>query len=57
MYINLFLANGIARKTKNSSIELLVITIKKRMVENISGDGRDKLENIWKKLQEKGNMT
>ena len=57
MCINLFLANGIARKTKNSSIELLVITIKKRMVENISGDGRDKLENIWKKLQEKGNMT
>ena len=29
MYTNLFLANGLARKTKNSSTELLVITIKK----------------------------
>ena len=29
MYINLFLANGLARKTKNSSTELLVILIKK----------------------------
>ena len=38
MYINLFLASGLARKTKNSSTELLVIIIKKRMVENISGD-------------------
>ena len=29
MYINLFLANELARKTKNSSIELLVIIIRK----------------------------
>ena len=29
MNINLFLANGLARKTKNSSTELLVIIIKK----------------------------
>ena len=29
MYINLFLANGLPRKTKNSSTELLVIIIKK----------------------------
>ena len=29
MYINLSLANGLARKTKNSSTELLVIIIKK----------------------------
>ena len=41
MYINLFqkryLANGLARKTKNSCTELLV-TIMKRMVENIRRD-------------------
>ena len=48
MYINLFIANGLARKTKNSSTELLVIIIKKRMVENISGDWNDKLENFSK---------
>ena len=29
MYINLVLANALARKTKNSSTELLVILIKK----------------------------
>ena len=29
MHINLVLANGLARKTKNSSTELLVIIIKK----------------------------
>ena len=38
MYINLFLANGHARKTKNSCTELLVIIIKKGMVENIRRD-------------------
>ena len=57
MYINLFLANGIGRKTKNSSTELLVIIIKKRMVENISGDWKDKLENFGKRIQEEENMT
>ena len=57
MYINLFLANGLARKTKNSSTELLVIIIKKRMVENISGDWKDKLENFSKRIQEEENMT
>ena len=40
MYINLFqkryLANGLARKTKNSCTELLV-TIMKRMVEDALG--------------------
>ena len=40
MYINLFqkryLANGLARKTKNSCTELLV-TIMKRMVEDTLG--------------------
>ena len=56
MYINLFLANGLARKTKNSSTELLVIIIKK-MVENISGDWKDKLENFSKRIQEEKNMT
>ena len=58
-YINLFLANGLARKTKNSSTELLVIIIikKKRMVENISGDWKDKLENFSKRIQEEENMT
>ena len=30
MYINLFAADGLARKTKNSSTELLVIIIKKK---------------------------
>ena len=57
MYINLFLANGLARKTKNSSTELSVIIIKKRMVENISGDWTDKLENFSKRIQEEENMT
>ena len=57
MYINLFVANGLARKTKNSSTELLVIIIKKRMVENISGDWKDKLENFGKRIQEEENMT
>ena len=38
MYINLFLASGLGRKTKNSSTVLLVITIKKGMVENVSAD-------------------
>ena len=58
MYINLFLANGLARKTKNSSTGLLVIIIKKkRMVENISGDWKDKLENFSKTIQEEENMT
>ena len=61
MYINLFqkrfLANGLARKTKNSCTELLVIIIKKRMVENISGDWKDKLENFSKRIQEEENMT
>ena len=57
MYIHLFLANGLARKTKNSSTELLVIIIKKRMVENISGDWKDKLENFSKRIQEEENMT
>ena len=57
MYINLFLANGLARKTKNSSTELLVIIIKKRMVENISGEWKDKLENFGKRIQEEENMT
>ena len=56
MYINLFLAKGLARKTKNSSTELLVIIIKK-MVENISGDWKDKLENFSKRIQEEENMT
>ena len=36
MYTNLFLANGLARKTKNSCTELLV-TIMKRMVEDTLG--------------------
>ena len=57
MYINLFLANGLARKTKNSSTELSVIIIKKRMVENINGDWRDKLDNFSKRIQEEENMT
>ena len=57
MYINLFVANGLARKTKNSSTELLVIIIKKRMVENISGDWKHKLENFGKRIQEEENMT
>ena len=35
--INLFLANGLARKTKNSSTELLVIIIKKDGGEYIWG--------------------
>ena len=51
MYINLFPANGLARKTKNLSPELLVI-IKKKMVENISEDWKDKLENLSKRIQE-----
>ena len=54
MYIHLFLANGLARKTKNSSTELLV---KHWMVENISGDWKDKLENFSKRIQEEENMT
>ena len=57
MYINLFVANGLTRKTKNSSTELLVIIIKKRMVENISGDWKDKLENFGKRIQEEEDMT
>ena len=48
------LANGLARKTKNSSTELLY---KKRMVENISGDWNDKLENFSKRFPEEENMT
>ena len=53
MYINLVLANGLARKTKNSSTELLVIIMKKkRMAENISGDWKDKLEKFSKRIQE-----
>ena len=49
MYINLFqkryLANGLARKTKNSCTELLVTIINKD-VEDKSMDGKDKLQNI-----------
>ena len=30
---------------------------KKRMVENISGDWKDKLENFSKRIQEEENMT
>ena len=53
MYINLFIENGLARKTKNSSTELLVIIMKKkRMAENISGDWKDKLEKFSKRIQE-----
>ena len=53
MYINLFIAKGLARKTKDSSTELLVIIIKKKwMVENISGDWKDKLEDFSKRIQE-----
>ena len=37
MYINLVLANGLARKTKNSSSELLVTIIKKDGGEYIWG--------------------
>ena len=55
MYINLFekryLANGLARKTKNSCTAILgSITIK-------DGYGKDKLENFSKNLQEEENMT
>ena len=49
MYINLFLANGLARKTKNSCTKLLVIIV--------SGDWKDKLENFSKRIQEEKNMT
>ena len=37
IYINLFLANGLASKTKNSSTDLLVIIIKKDGGEYILG--------------------
>ena len=57
MYINLFLANGLARKTTNSCTELLVIIIKKRMFEKIRGDWKDKLENFSKRIQEEENVT
>ena len=55
-YINLFLANGLARNTKSSCTELLVVIIKKKLVENISGDWKDKLDNFTKNLQEEENM-
>ena len=46
MYINLFqkryLANGLARKTKNSDISM---------------DGKDKLQKFSKKIPEAENMT
>ena len=55
MYINLFLANGLANK---KFIHRVISHYnKKRMVENISGDWKDKLENFSKRIQEEENMT
>ena len=56
MYINVFLANGLARKTKNSS-RVISHYNKKRMVEKIRGDWKDKLENFSKGIQEEEKMT
>ena len=53
MYINLFqkryLANGLARKTEKSCTDLLVTIINKD-VEDISMDGKDKLDKFSKQI-------
>ena len=53
MYINLFqkryLANGLARKTEKSCTDLLVTIINKD-VEDISMNGKDKLDKFSKKI-------
>ena len=55
MYINLFLANGLANK---KFIHRVISHYnKKRMVENISGDWKDTPENFSKRIQEEENMT
>ena len=56
MYTNLFLANGLARKTKFIH-RVISHYNKKKLVENINGDWKDKLENFRKRIQEEENMT
>ena len=51
MYINLFLNNGLARKTKNSSTELLVITIKKGWLRIYVGMGETNLNTFGKNFK------
>ena len=51
MYINVFLANGLARKTKNSSTELLVITIKKGWFRIHVGMGETNLKIFGKNFK------
>ena len=53
MYINLFIAKGLVRKNKKFIHRVLSHYNKKKwMVENISGDWKDKLENFSKRIQE-----
>ena len=51
MYINVFLANGLARKTKNSSTELLVIAIKKGWFRIHVGMGETNLKIFGKNFK------
>ena len=54
MYINLFLANGLARKTTNSCTELLVIIIKKKgCLRKYVGTGKTNLKILAKEFKSK----
>ena len=56
-YISLFLANGLVRKTKKLIHRVISHCNKKKMVENMSGDWKDKHKNFSKRIQEEENMT
>ena len=52
-YINLFLANGLARKTKSSCTELLVVIIKKKWLRILVGTGKANLTILPKTFKRK----
>ena len=53
MYINLFLSNALARKTKKFIHRVISHYNKKKMVENISGDWKDNLKILAKEFKRK----
>ena len=60
-YNKFFLKNMSCKRTCKENKKFIHRVIshynKKRMVENISGDWKDKLENFSKRIQEEENMT
>ena len=57
MYINLFLKRISCKRTCKENKIFMPRVIKLKMVENISMDGKDKLEKFSKKFQKQENMT